>query len=81
MSQNMATSAKQDGNLRGMAVSSISLVTFVIGANIVCLRMYIRVRRHITGWDDYTTCVALVGSHRLSPYRSLVKADKNRHCL
>ena len=52
----------QDNNLRGMAVSSISLVTFTIGANLVLLRMYVRVKRHITGWDDYTICVALVYS-------------------
>ena len=50
----------QDSNLRGMSVSSISLVTFAIGANIVFLRMYVRMKRHITGWDDYTICVALV---------------------
>lgn len=49
----------QDSNLRGMAVSSISLVTFAIGANLVFLRMYVRIKRHITGWDDYTICVAL----------------------
>ena len=50
----------QDSNLRGMAVSSISLVTFAIGANLVFLRMYVRMKRHITGWDDYTICLALV---------------------
>lgn len=52
----------QDGNLRGMTVSSISLVTFAIGANIVFLRMYVRMKRHVTGWDDYTICIALVNS-------------------
>ena len=50
----------QDSNLRGMTVSSISLVTFVLGANLVFLRMYVRMKRRITGWDDYTICVALV---------------------
>lgn len=50
----------QDSNLRGMTVSSISLVTFAIGANLVFLRMYVRMKRRITGWDDYTICVALV---------------------
>lgn len=49
----------QDSNLRGMTVSSISLVTFAIGANLVFLRMYVRMKRRITGWDDYTICVAL----------------------
>ena len=53
-------SSVQDINLRGMTVSSISLITFAIGANVVFLRMYIRIKRHITGWDDYTICVALV---------------------
>ena len=53
-------SSVQDDNLRGMAVSSISLVTFAIGANVVFLRMYVRIKRHITGWDDYTICVASV---------------------
>ena len=52
----------QDNNLRGMDVSSISLVTFTIGANLVLLRMHVRTKRHIIGWDDYTICVALVGS-------------------
>ena len=50
----------QGTNLRGMTVSSFSLVTFAIGANLVFLRMYVRIKRHITGWDDYTICVALV---------------------
>ncbi|KAL9102530.1 MAG: hypothetical protein Q9163_002339 [Psora crenata] len=49
----------QDSNLRGMAVSSISLVTFAVGANLVFLRMYVRMKRHATGWDDYTICIAL----------------------
>ncbi len=53
-------SSVQDDNLRGMAVSSISLVTFAIGANVVFLRMYVRIKRRITGWDDYTICVASV---------------------
>ena len=53
-------SSVQDINLRGMTVSSISLITFAIGANVVFLRMYIRIKRHITAWDDYTICVALV---------------------
>ena len=57
----------QDSNLRGMTVSSISLVTFAIGANLVFLRMYVRMKRHITGWDDYTICVALVNSIVYSP--------------
>lgn len=52
----------QDSNLRGMAVSSISLITFAVGANLVFLRMYIRIKRNVTGWDDYTICVALVNS-------------------
>ena len=61
----------QDNNLRGMAVSSISLVTFTIGANLVILRMYVRIRRHIIGWDDYTICVALVDSFPIpTPYES-----------
>lgn len=55
----------QDSNLRGMAVSSISSVTFAVGANLVCLRMYVRMKRHITGWDDYTICVALVNTPSL----------------
>ncbi|KAL8682688.1 MAG: hypothetical protein Q9186_001284 [Xanthomendoza sp. 1 TL-2023] len=50
----------QDSNLRGMTVSSISLITFATGANLVMLRMYVRMKRHVTGWDDYTICVALV---------------------
>ena len=62
----------QDSNLRGMAVSSISLVTFTLAANLVLLRMYVRIKRHITGWDDYTICVALVDSfptpHESRPY-------------
>ncbi|KAL8752901.1 MAG: hypothetical protein Q9199_005418, partial [Rusavskia elegans] len=49
----------QDSNLRGMAILSISLVTLTVGANLVCLRMYVRMKRHITGWDDYTICIAL----------------------
>ncbi|KAM0801139.1 hypothetical protein BDR22DRAFT_888807 [Usnea florida] len=49
----------QDINLRGMTVSSISLVTLVVGANLVFLRMYVRMKRHVTGWDDYIICVAL----------------------
>lgn len=57
----------QDSNLRGMTVSTISLVTFAIGANLVFLRMYVRMKRHITGWDDYTICVALVNSIVYSP--------------
>lgn len=57
----------QDSNLRGMTVSSISLVTFTIGANVAFLRMYVRTKRHITGWDDYTICVALVNSIVYSP--------------
>ena len=52
----------QDSNLRGMAVSSISLTTFAVGANIVLLRLYVRLKRHTIGWDDYTICVALVNS-------------------
>lgn len=52
----------QDSNLRGMAVLSISSVTFAVGANLVCLRMYVRMKRHITGWDDYTICIALVNT-------------------
>ena len=56
----------QDSNLRGMAVSSISLVTFAIGANLVFLRMYVRMKRHVTGWDDYTICVALVNASSFS---------------
>ena len=61
-------SSVQDISLRGMAVSSISLITFAIGANVVFLRMYIRIKRHITGWDDYTICVALVNPpHNLTP--------------
>ena len=55
-------SMAQDNNLRGMAVSSVSLVTFTIGANLVLLRMYVRIKRGITGWDDYTICIALVNS-------------------
>lgn len=55
-------SPTQDSNLRGMTVSSISLVTFAVGANLVFLRMYVRIKRHVTGWDDYTICVALVNS-------------------
>ena len=50
----------QDSNLRGMAMSSISLVTLAVGANLVFLRMYVRMKRHITGWDDYSICIALV---------------------
>lgn len=46
--------------LRGATLSSISLVTFTIGAALVLLRMYVRVRGHNTGWDDYLICVALV---------------------
>ena len=57
----------QGTNLRGMTVSSFSLVTFAIGANLVFLRMYVRIKRHITGWDDYTICVALVNSTFQSP--------------
>ena len=57
----------QDINLRGMTVSSISLVTFAIGANLVFLRMYVRTKLHVTGWDDYTICVALVNSIVYSP--------------
>ena len=45
-----------------MAVSSLSLVTFTIAANLVLLRMYVRSKRRIIGWDDYTICVALVNS-------------------
>lgn len=45
-----------------MTVSSISLVTFTVAANLVFLRMYVRIRRHKTGWDDYTICIALVSS-------------------
>lgn len=52
----------QDINFRGMTVLSISLVTFAISANLVFLRMYVRIKRHITGWDDYTICAALVSS-------------------
>lgn len=66
-------SSTQDSNLRGMAVSSISLVTFAIGANLVFLRMYVRIKRHITGWDDYTICVALVVSYpHLPPHQRKV---------
>lgn len=62
-------SSVQDSNSRGMAVSSISLVGFTIGANLVLLRMYIRIKRHITGWDDYAICVALVSPlYTLTPY-------------
>ena len=50
----------QETNLRGMTVSSISLVTLTVGANLVFLRMYVRIKRHVTGWDDYAICVALV---------------------
>ena len=50
----------QDTNLRGMTVSSISLVTLTFGASLVFLRMYVRMKRHVTGLDDYTICVALV---------------------
>lgn len=46
--------------LRGLTVSSISLVTFTIGALLVFMRMYVRNKRRITGWDEYTICVALV---------------------
>ena len=56
------SSPTQDINLRGMTVSSISLVTFAIAANLVFLRMYVRKKRHITCWDDYTIFVALVNS-------------------
>ena len=60
-----------DINLRGMAVSSISLVTFTFATNLVLLRMYVRIKRHITGWDDYTICVALVDSFPIpTPYES-----------
>ncbi|KAI4085851.1 MAG: hypothetical protein LQ348_007451 [Seirophora lacunosa] len=50
---------KQNSNVRGMTISSISLVTFTVAANLVFLRMYVRIRRHKTGWDDYTICIAL----------------------
>ena len=50
----------QDSNLRGMTVLSISLVSFAISANLVFLRMFVRLKRHITGADDYAICVALV---------------------
>ena len=64
-------SSVQDNNLRGMAVSSISLVTFTIGANLVLLRMYVRTNRHITGWDDYAICVALVNPLSIfTPYEA-----------
>lgn len=51
--------------LRGLTFASLSLVTFTIGAILVSLRMYVRISRRITGWDDYTICVACV----TSPYR------------
>ena len=50
-----------------MAVSSISLVTFAIGANLVLLRMFVRLKRHVTGWDDYTICIALVNAFDYLP--------------
>ena len=53
---------KQDSNLRGMTVSSISLVTFSVAAILVYLRMHVRTKRHKSGWDDYTICVALMNS-------------------
>ncbi|KAL8952924.1 MAG: hypothetical protein Q9222_001183 [Ikaeria aurantiellina] len=46
-------------NLRGITVLSISLVTFAVAAHLVLLRMYVRMKRHITGADDYTICLAL----------------------
>ena len=46
--------------LREMTLSSVSLVTFTIAAVFVCLRVYVRIRRRVTGWDDYLICVALV---------------------
>ena len=49
-----------DEELRGLTLSSISLVAFTIGAVLVFLRMYVRMRRHIIGWDDYLICMALV---------------------
>ena len=67
----------QDINLRGMTVSSISLITFAVGTNIVFLRMYIRMKRHVTGWDDYTICVALVKTV-FSMYKELEFTDQDR---
>ena len=72
----------QDSNLRGMAVSSISLVTFAVGANLVFLRMYVRMKRHITGWDDYTICLALVYAFACYPGHKVPSfADQDRHLL
>ena len=49
---------KLESNLRGTAVSSISLVTFTIGTNLVLLLIYVCTKRHILGRDDCTVCVA-----------------------
>ncbi len=46
--------------LRGLAFVSLSLVTFTLGVVVVSLRMYLRISRRITGWDDYTICIACV---------------------
>lgn len=60
-----------DNNLRGMAISAIYWMTFTITANLALLRMYVRTKRHITGWNDYTICVALVDSFPVAtPYDS-----------
>lgn len=60
-----SSSSMQDVNLRGMTVYSISLVTFTLGASPVFLRMYVRLKHYITGWDDYTICAAVENSYRL----------------
>ena len=64
-----------------MAVSSISLVTFAVGANLVFLRMYVRMKRHITGWDDYTICVALVNAFAYWPNKWIPFTDLDRRFL
>lgn len=78
-----SSSSVQDNNIRGMTVSSISLVTFTIGANLVFLRMHVRIKRHIIGWDDYTICVALVTcSSNLPPQESSITVlTRPRHYL
>ena len=46
--------------LRGLTLVSLSMATFTIATLLVCLRMYVRMTRCITGWDDHLICVAVV---------------------
>ena len=66
----------QDHNLRGMAVASISWVTCTVEANLVLLRMYVRIK---TAYDQLRCFSKLLAHAHTTHFRTIL--TRSRHFL